>query len=65
MMQILDGIKRPCIFVSRALSEQASKWGIMVLELELELELELYAFVYVRQASITLLDGVIVREDHK
>ena len=28
LMQVQTGIKNPCIFVSHALSEQASKWGI-------------------------------------
>ena len=38
LMQIQERIEKPCLFVSHALSEKASKWGIM--------ELELYAFVY-------------------
>ena len=42
LMQVQAGIEKPCIFVSHAVSEQASKWGLM----ELELELELYAFIY-------------------
>jgi len=45
LMQIQEGMENPCLFVSHALSEQASKWGIM--------ELELYAFVY----CVTVLVG--------
>ena len=58
-MQIQDGMEKPCIFVSHALSEQASRWGIM--------ELELYAFVYcVKQLSPYLMGKqFIVRTDHK
>ena len=33
-----NGIEKPVIFISHALSDQATRWGIM--------ELELYAFVY-------------------
>ena len=59
LMQIQGGIEKPCIFVSHALSEQASRWGIM--------ELELYAFVYcVKQLSPYLMrKQFIVRTDHK
>jgi hypothetical protein len=59
LMQIQGGIEKPCIFVSHALSEQASRWGIM--------ELELYAFVYcVKQLSPYLMGKqFIVRTDHK
>ena len=46
LIQIHEGIERPCLFVSHATSEEASKWGIM--------ELKLYTFVYcVKDASIT------------
>jgi len=58
LVQIQDGIEKPCIFVSHALSEQASKWGIM--------ELELYTFVYCVKLSPYLLGKqLIVRTDHK
>jgi RNase H-like domain found in reverse transcriptase len=33
LMQIQDGIERPCCFVSHALSDQATRWRIMELEL--------------------------------
>ena len=59
LMQIQGGIEKPCIFVSHALSEQASRWGIM--------ELELYAFLYcVKQLAPYLMGKqFIVRTDHK
>ena len=48
LMQIQEGMEKPCLFVSHALSGQASKWGVM--------ELELYALVYcVKQLSPYLM----------
>jgi len=59
LIQIQDGVEKPCLFVSHALSEQVSRWGIM--------ELELYAFVYcVKQLSPYLMEKeFVVRTDHK
>ena len=38
IVQVQNGIEKPVIFVSHALTDQATRWGTM--------ELELYAFVY-------------------
>jgi len=38
LLQLQNGIEKPVIFVSHALSHQATRWEII--------ELELYAFVY-------------------
>ena len=59
LMQIQNGMEKPCLFVSHALSEQASRWGIM--------ELKLYAFVCcVKQLPPYLMGKeFIVRTYHK
>ena len=49
LIQIQEGIEKPCLFVSHALLEQASKEGIM--------ELELYAFVRHESLHQTYLLG--------
>jgi hypothetical protein len=59
LMQVQDGIEKPCVFVSQVLSDQATRWGIM--------ELELYAFVFcVKQLTPYLLGRPFtVRTDHR
>ena len=59
LVQIQDGMEKPCLFVSHALLEQASRWRIM--------ELELYAFVYCVKLLSPYLMGeeFIDRTDHK
>jgi RNase H-like domain found in reverse transcriptase len=58
-MQVQEGKERPCVFVSHALSEQATRWGIM--------ELDLYALVYcMKQLTPSLLGrSFIVKTDHR
>ena len=58
-MQVQKGIKKLVIFISHALSDQATRWGIM--------ELELYAFVYCVKNLTPYLLGkqFTVRTDHK
>ena len=58
-MQLQNGIEKPVIFVSHILSDQATRWGIMLSDL--------YAFVYrVKQLSPYLLGKQFtVRTDHK
>jgi hypothetical protein len=59
LMQIQGGQEFPCCFVSHALSDQATRWGIM--------ELELFALVFcVKQLSPYLLGRhFTVRTDHR
>ena len=59
LMQVQKGIEKPVIFISHALSDQATRWGIM--------ELELYAFVYCVKNLIPYLLGkqFTVRTDHR
>jgi hypothetical protein len=59
LMQVQNGVEKPCVFVSHVLSDQATRWGIM--------ELELYALVHcVKQLAPYLLGRpFIVKTDHK
>jgi RNase H-like domain found in reverse transcriptase len=59
LMQVQNGVELPCVFVSHALLDQATRWGIM--------ELELIALVYcVKNLSPYILGReVMVKTDHK
>ena len=59
LMQVQNGIEKHVIFISHALSDQTTRWGIM--------ELELYAFVYcVKNLTPCLLGKQFtVRTDHR
>jgi hypothetical protein len=58
LMQVRNGIEKPVIFISHALSDQTTRWGIM--------ELELYAFVYcVKNLTYLLGKQFTVRRDHR
>ena len=59
LMQVQDGVEKPCVFISHTLSDQATRWGIM--------ELELFALVFcITQLTPYLLGrDFTVRTDHR